>query len=883
MRRRSNGHKPNPLPRGADDSPETSVRSPLASQQSTMRSRSNGAKLSSTQPNPLPRVDFYQLAPTSRRSTIPKKRNRRRITEGAPPLNLQRPRSTAYRPLTHHPDPLHAVPAVHSNDSMDSIRQSAKLLDTTEEVETPSSSPVVRPPPGRNRESGSSQISNRIPLAMVDHSQRHNQFTSQRSVRQTSFSSSSTRHQHRTPLTHGTVLVPDSADMFGRSPLKKQQEQRRPARRMQSKNDSASVEQVHTASFNAADASDEDLELPDFSRRTQSKNDGASVEQVHTASFNAADSSDEDNDGASVEQVHTASFNAADSSDEDNDGASVEQVHTASFNAADSSDEDNDGASVEQARTASFNAADSSDEDNDGASVEQVHTASFNAADASDEDLELSDFSRRTQSKNDGASVEQARTASFNAADSSDEDNDGASVEQVHTASFNAADSSDEDLELYEMEVYPPVSVPRVYSNPSPNPISFTSVPFRDHTVNTSSSSSSSIVSPTSSSPETTTVLDTASGNLSVKRHQSFVATPSPKRRKIEAPPSTLKKMLSGMKSLMSFRSHFQAPASTPPSSPAGQYSMRKAYNGDQSSPLSRTQSSQPIPPSSQSVPATPPQRMEEPDFAHSVAPRDDLLMKLNTSFSFIETEFVSGEYDQSKEGFVLLLTEHRQQLERDVKTAFSEVGKDRFTPPKSVRFATAPPALMAQNAEHLAIARMVHALGYLSAAIEANCAPCWVATGRMFPSDHPAFSSGRCSVNTMNAGDNILETLRPPRLSAAGCATCWFPQPKAHPNVPFSNHSTTGQCIHPGAFKHIAWAVYMTPVLWQDFSTELRRIYKGEKNWFRPGNPNLGNTASSMTVETYVEWLWQEREGILNVGHLAYWLLHRNGNMGDC
>lgn len=186
----------------------------------------------------------------------------------------------------------------------------------------------------------------------------------------------------------------------------------------------------------------------------------------------------------------------------------------------------------------------------------------------------------------------------------------------------------------------------------------------------------------------------------------------------------------------------------------------------------------------------------------------------------------------------------------------------------------------MTSNSDNPAIPRMVHALGYLSYALETSCAPCWALTGRLYPADHPAFSAKRCKTDTI-VQHGSFENLCPSFSQAAGCENCWIPRVESYPNFPYSNHSVARKCVHPNAFKQIIWVVYQTPLLWEAFSRELRRIHLGEEGWFSERDPNIGNTSSIMTVNTYVQWLCQERDGMLNVGHLVYWLLHRNGSLG--
>ncbi|KAJ6468732.1 hypothetical protein C8R45DRAFT_1017449 [Mycena sanguinolenta] len=178
-----------------------------------------------------------------------------------------------------------------------------------------------------------------------------------------------------------------------------------------------------------------------------------------------------------------------------------------------------------------------------------------------------------------------------------------------------------------------------------------------------------------------------------------------------------------------------------------------------------------------------------------------------------------------------------------------------------------------------------MHAVGFLSNALEKCCAVCWTLTGQQHESDHDPFSSSHCGagVSTRAVANEQFQNLHPSFPPSAACSICWIPYVEIHPRYRSTKHSIEGDtCIHPHAFKQIAWTVYWTPSLWDAFSIELREIQAvqpTQEDWFSGRVDRRGNTSSTMSVEQYVDWLCQRRDGLLNVGYLAYWLLvhHRN------
>ncbi|KAJ7256756.1 hypothetical protein C8J57DRAFT_1235611 [Mycena rebaudengoi] len=425
-----------------------------------------------------------------------------------------------------------------------------------------------------------------------------------------------------------------------------------------------------------------------------------------------------------------------------------------------------------------------------------------------------------------------------------------------------------------------------------------------------------------------------------LKRLPSSLATPSPKRHKGEPTPSVFSKVFSGVRSLISspFRSQPKVRHSTPPSPSPEHPRLVDGRNNRPSSQFLPSQPAQNSPEPSQvlwdivghSSSAVTDQLSKQALLAHSAEHREKIRLKVNAAFSALEDAFVGSQHDHpsprilpstpawtspksphtssevtvdhspsavtdrfTKQAFLALLAEHKEKVDLEVIAGFSAF-EDTFigkvcrpcdSPHADLHGGSASRArpAMTSNSDNPAIPRMVHALGYLSYALETSCAPCWALTGRLYPSDHPAFSTNRCTVGfgTNAFLDEVFKNLRPLFSREAGCANCWIPHVESHPKFPYSNHSVALECVHPNAFKQIIWAVYRTPVLWDAFSRELRRFHSGEEGWFSKGDPNTGNTASIMTVDTYVKWLCQERDGMLNIGHLAYWLLHRNGSLG--
>ncbi|KAJ7922371.1 hypothetical protein B0H13DRAFT_126005 [Mycena leptocephala] len=191
----------------------------------------------------------------------------------------------------------------------------------------------------------------------------------------------------------------------------------------------------------------------------------------------------------------------------------------------------------------------------------------------------------------------------------------------------------------------------------------------------------------------------------------------------------------------------------------------------------------------------------------------------------------------------------------------------------------------------NLFIPRMMHAVGILSNALEKCCAVCWTLTGEQHESDHSPFSSSHCGagVLTRAIADKQFQNLCPSFPPSAGCPICWIPHVATHPHFRSTNHSLAGNtCVHPHAFKQIAWTVYWTPNLWDAFSIKLRQIQMDQptpEHWFperADGLANIGNTSSLMSVDQYVDWLCQHRDGMLNIGHLAYWLLGHHGSLRE-
>ncbi|KAF8135937.1 hypothetical protein K438DRAFT_1786644 [Mycena galopus ATCC 62051] len=370
-----------------------------------------------------------------------------------------------------------------------------------------------------------------------------------------------------------------------------------------------------------------------------------------------------------------------------------------------------------------------------------------------------------------------------------------------------------------------------------------------------------------------------------LKRRSSSLATPSPKRHKGEPTPSVFTKVFSGVRSLISspFRSQPKVLHGKPPSPSPEQPRLVEGSNNRPSYPFLASQPAQNSPEPSQVLwdivdhsPSTVSDQLtKQALLVHSAEHREKIRLTVNAAFSALEDAFVGSQHDQpsprilpstpawtspesprtssevtmnhspsavtdrfTKQAFLALLAEHKEKVDLEVNAAFSAFG-DTF--------------------------------------IRKVCGPC--------DSPHADFhgSTKHCTARVVTTAvlDEAFGNLRPLFLQAAGCANCWIPYVESHPKFPYSNHSVAGECVHPNAFKQIIWAVYRTPVLWDAFSVELRRIHSDEEGWFFKRDPNIGNTGSIMTVDTYVQWLCQERDGMLNVGHLAYWLLQRNGSLG--
>ncbi|KAJ6537129.1 hypothetical protein B0H19DRAFT_1270790 [Mycena capillaripes] len=190
--------------------------------------------------------------------------------------------------------------------------------------------------------------------------------------------------------------------------------------------------------------------------------------------------------------------------------------------------------------------------------------------------------------------------------------------------------------------------------------------------------------------------------------------------------------------------------------------------------------------------------------------------------------------------------------------------GSDRFVDSHSRRSLSrvATPDGQSQPAtasnDSLFIPKIMHAVGILSNALEKCCAVCWTLTGQQYESDHEPFSSSHCGagVSTGAVANEEFQNLQPSFPPSAGCSICWIPYVKVHRNFQSTNHSITGDtCIHPHAFKQIAWTVYQTHNLWEAFSIELRKIQADQpiEGWFSEcadGLTNIGNTSSTMSVE---------------------------------
>ncbi|KAJ7437535.1 hypothetical protein FB451DRAFT_1378589 [Mycena latifolia] len=91
----------------------------------------------------------------------------------------------------------------------------------------------------------------------------------------------------------------------------------------------------------------------------------------------------------------------------------------------------------------------------------------------------------------------------------------------------------------------------------------------------------------------------------------------------------------------------------------------------------------------------------------------------------------------------------------------------------------------------------------------------------RIVPPKHCGAGVTTCAVDSVQF-ENFLPSFEP----SAGCKECWIPCVKTPPHFPATNHSAAGaRCIHPRAFKQIAWTVFYTPSLWDEFSIELRKL----------------------------------------------------------
>lgn len=176
----------------------------------------------------------------------------------------------------------------------------------------------------------------------------------------------------------------------------------------------------------------------------------------------------------------------------------------------------------------------------------------------------------------------------------------------------------------------------------------------------------------------------------------------------------------------------------------------------------------------------------------------------------------------------------------------------------------------VAQEAEFV---KKLHAIAALSRLLRGHCGACWALTGPLFTNHHPVF--GPCSLDRREPSQafrnteyrNWVVVFQP--LTA--CFRCYMPQVQ-HPyndrdlyNRTRTQHPKTAICTHPNLFKVLAWAVLKTQDLLFAFTTTQPRFFL---------DPEVTRTE-------YAKWLATATDGLVNMGHLVYWLIERHKASG--
>jgi hypothetical protein len=160
-----------------------------------------------------------------------------------------------------------------------------------------------------------------------------------------------------------------------------------------------------------------------------------------------------------------------------------------------------------------------------------------------------------------------------------------------------------------------------------------------------------------------------------------------------------------------------------------------------------------------------------------------------------------------------------------------------------------------------------LRALAELSTKLQGKCATCWALCGKFVEKDHSLFSicgSGRQP--KVDLKRTQYESFKPKFDDFTACWTCWLPQLHRSVNRHLYDHTTHGipispkACTHPYAFKEIAWVVFQ--------ALDLRNAFlrDSQVDGQFPYTPQA-------TVAEYCQYLTRDKEGMVNVGHVAYWL----------